>query len=112
MTTELNAIHGDQYSYPQYKLWARLITCGQHAYKENAPNVPMITGSYSKERKQKDSSSNLGDVIAGAAVAIIEGITREKCSLRWYSSCSVTWQKSCTKRTVLKAARGYSEAER
>ena len=74
MTTELNAIHGDQYSYPQYKLWARLITCGQHADKENAPNVPMITGSYSKERKQKDSSSNLGDVIAGAAVAIVKAL--------------------------------------
>lgn len=74
ITTELNEIHGDDYSYPQYKLWARLIACGQHADKENAPNVPMITGSYSKERKQKADSPNFGEVIAGAAVAIVKAL--------------------------------------
>ena len=32
----------------------------------------MITGSYSKERKQKES--NLGEVIAGAAIAIVKAL--------------------------------------
>ena len=72
MATELKGKHGDRFSYPQYKLWARLITCGQHADKENAPNVPMITGSYSKERKLKES--NLSEAIAGAAVAIVKAL--------------------------------------
>lgn len=72
MATELEGKHGDKYSYPQYKLWARLITCGQHGDKENAPNVPMITGSYSKERKLKES--NFNEAIAGAAVAIVKAL--------------------------------------
>ena len=46
--------------------------CGQHAHRDHPPNVPMITGSYSKEKKQKDSG--LGDVIAGAAVAIVKAL--------------------------------------
>ena len=74
IATELNEFHGDNYSYPQYKLWARLIACGQHTDKENPPNVPMITGSYSKERKQKAGSSDLGEIIAGAAVAIVKAL--------------------------------------
>ena len=49
-----------------------MIKCGQHAHRDHPPNVPMITGSYSKEKKQKDSG--LGDVIAGAAVAIVKAL--------------------------------------
>ena len=70
LSTELRKIHGEKYTYPQYKLWARMIKCGQHAHRDHPPNVPMITGSYSKEKKQKDSG--LGDLIAGATVAIVK----------------------------------------
>lgn len=71
ISTELEEKHGDQYSFPQYKLWARLIKCGQHADKDNPPNVPMITGSYSRGRKK---DSGMGEAIAGAAVAIVKAL--------------------------------------
>lgn len=74
ISTELAEKHGDQYSFPQYKLWARLIKCGQHADKDNPPNVPMITGSHSKGRKKDSDIQPVGEVIAGAAVAIVNAL--------------------------------------
>ena len=47
LATELKKTHGDKFSYPKYKLWSRLIKCGQHDDKDNPLNVPMITGSLS-----------------------------------------------------------------
>ena len=72
LATELKKMHGDKFSYPQYKLWSRLMQCGQHDDKDNPPNVPMITGSLSRERKQKDA--NFSDALAGAAVAIVKAM--------------------------------------
>ena len=65
-------MHGDSLSYPQYKLWARLIKNGQHKYTENPPDHPMISGKYSKTPKPKDT--NLTEAIAGAAVAIVKAL--------------------------------------
>ena len=115
MATELKQKHGDKYSYPQYKLWARLITCGQHEDKENAPNVPMITGSYSKERKQKES--NLGEVIAGAAIAIVKALKQSPEKKETAAAPTTIVGVSPGKKVMLsgqylKAAGNNSEAER
>ena len=73
LATELKKMHGDKFSCPQYKLWSRLIKCGQHDDKDNPLNVPTITGSLSaRERKQKDA--NFSDALAGAAVAIVKAL--------------------------------------
>lgn len=68
---ELKELHGNKYSYPQYKLWARMLQNGQHKDKDKPPNVPLITGSYVKERKD---SGSVGEAIAGAAIAIVKAL--------------------------------------
>ena len=40
LASELEEKHGDQYSFPQYKLWARLIKNWQHSDKDLPLNVP------------------------------------------------------------------------
>ena len=44
LTFDLKELHGEKYSEPQYRLWARMIINGLHSSKESPPNVPMITG--------------------------------------------------------------------
>lgn len=36
LTQELKSIHGEKYSYAQYKIWARMIINGQHRDKETS----------------------------------------------------------------------------
>ena len=55
LASEIRQKHGDSLSYPQYKLWARLIKNGQHKDTENPPDHPMISGKYSKTPKPKDT---------------------------------------------------------
>ena len=42
LTLELKELHSNQqnFSDPQYRLWARMITNGIHSSKESPPNVP------------------------------------------------------------------------
>ena len=72
LASQIREKHGDSLTYPQYKLWTRLIKNGQHKDMDNPPDHPMITGKYSKTPKPKDG--NLTEVIAGAAVAIVKAI--------------------------------------
>ena len=71
LASEIREKHGDSLTYPQYKLWARLIKNGQHKDMNNPPNHPMITGKDSKTSKPKDV--DVVDV-AGCAAAIVKAI--------------------------------------
>ena len=69
LSQELNSIHGEKYTYAQYKLWARMILNQQHRDKETPPNIPMIMGKPEKKAK-KDFSESLAD----CAVAIVKAL--------------------------------------
>ncbi len=69
LTEELTSIHGDKYSYAQYKLWARMIINKQHKDKDTPPNIPMIMGKPDKKEKKDFSES-----MAECAVAIVKAL--------------------------------------
>lgn len=62
---ELQEKHGDSYTMPQLRLWARMINCGTHASYESPPSLPPISGMQPKKTR-KDS---LTEVFADAASA-------------------------------------------
>jgi len=66
--SELQKKHGDSYSGPQLRLWARMIVSGTHDDLEEPPRVPMITGLVPKRQKQE----TLSDALAGAATAFVK----------------------------------------
>ena len=72
LASEIREKHSDSLTYPQYKLWARLIKNGQHKDMSKPPDHPMITGKYSKTPKTKDV--DVVDVVSGCAVAIVKAL--------------------------------------
>lgn len=44
ITIDLKDLHGDKYTEPQYRLWARMIINGLQSSRETPPDIPMITG--------------------------------------------------------------------
>ena len=67
---ELKEKHGSKYSFPQLRLWARMIAAGNHDSIDNPPLIPPITGIQSKREKK----SSLSDVIASAAVTFASAV--------------------------------------
>ena len=49
---DLKERHDSDYSGPQLRLWARMISNGLHEDLDNPPRVPMITGTTPKRPKQ------------------------------------------------------------
>ena len=47
--------HGDMYSTPKYRLWARMIICGTHDDLDTPPQVPMIFGAPLPKRPKQES---------------------------------------------------------
>ena len=62
--------HGDSFSVPQKRLWARTLHCGTHDSYDTPPPLPVF-GPQPK-RPKKDS---LADTITNAAVAIMKATT-------------------------------------
>ena len=62
-------LHGDKYTYPAYKVWARMIKNSQWDKMDDPPPIKMISGKSAK--KDKDS---VADIIAGAAVAVVQAL--------------------------------------
>ena len=67
--SELQEKHGDSYSGPQLRLWARMIVSGTHDDVEEPPRVPIIIGMVPNHHKQE----TLFDALAGAATALVKG---------------------------------------
>ena len=63
---DLKEKHGSKYSFPQLRLWARMIEAGNHESTDNPPLIPAITGITPKREKKP----SLSDVIAGAATTL------------------------------------------
>ena len=70
LTMELMKLHGDKYTYPAYKVWARMIKNSQWDKMDDPPPIKMITSGKSA-KKDKDS---VADIIAGAAVAVVQAL--------------------------------------
>jgi len=70
LAMELMKLHGDKYTYPAYKVWARMIKNSQWDKMDDPPPIKMIT-SGKTTKKDKDS---VADIIAGAAVAVVQAL--------------------------------------
>ena len=64
---DLQQKHGNLYSGPQLRLWARMIIAGTHDDLDEPPRVPMITGAVPPKKQRQET---LTDAIAGAATAL------------------------------------------
>jgi len=65
---ELKKKHGDTYTTPQLRLWARMIASGTHDDMDDPPRVPMITGApIPKKQKQESMTSALVDAATAFA---------------------------------------------
>ena len=75
--------HGDMYSTPQYRLWARMIICGTHDDLDTPPQVPMIVGAPLPKRPKQES---LTSALVDAATAFANVISPTSCSSNAESS--------------------------
>ena len=72
---EIKDIHeGDEYTEPQYRLWARMIQNGIHVSKHDPPQIPLITGVAPVCKKQKIEESNVEQTIISTATAIVKAL--------------------------------------
>ena len=84
MKKDLSKMHGDKYTEPLYKLWARLIVSGQHTSMEVCPAIPLFGSEASKAASRKEKASNPVEVLADAAIKVIDhlktpgGVSQEK----------------------------------
>lgn len=62
--------HGNKWSGPQYRLWARAMVSGIHDDDSKPPNSPMFTGGLQKQPKE-----SLADAFASAATAIAKAFS-------------------------------------
>ena len=66
--------HSSNYTDPQLRLWAKFIQSRRHESLDTPPNIPLITGSTDTRKTSKKDS--VGDVVAGAAAAIVNALRR------------------------------------
>ena len=59
--------HGEDYSAPQYRMWARMKLNGQHASLDHPPPYPLFNGGTTKSSKRGES---LSDALTSAATAV------------------------------------------
>ena len=69
---QLKEKHSNKYTLPQLRLWAKFIQSRRHESFEEPPNIPLITGNVGINKGSKRES--IGEVVAGAAVAIVEAL--------------------------------------
>ena len=67
---ELKGKHESKYTFPQLRLWVRMIVAGNHDSTDTPPLIPAITVIQPKREKK----SSLSDVIAGAAVTFANAV--------------------------------------
>ncbi len=59
--------HGEDYSEPQYRVWARMKLNGQHSSLDQAPHYPLFGATPGGRKKTQDS---LSTAITSAATAV------------------------------------------
>lgn len=65
---DLKSNHGDEYSGPQLRLWARMISNGLHEDRDIPPRVPMITGTPKRPKQESFTEALTGAATAFAKV--------------------------------------------
>ena len=70
LAAELVEMNSDELdlSDPQYRLWARMIVCGNHSSRKQPPRVPLITGI----TPTRPSRKSLEETVATAVVKAME----------------------------------------
>ena len=75
---DLKKRHGDSFSTPQLRLWARMVTANLHEDLDTPPTIPAFRSAPKRPRQ----SESFSDALSGAAVAIVKalgGETSTKC---------------------------------
>jgi hypothetical protein len=57
-------------SDPQYRLWARMIVCGNHSSKEKPPQLPLITGITPTRRSRKSMEETVACTVSACMKAM------------------------------------------
>jgi hypothetical protein len=70
VTSDLKGLHGDKYTEPQYRLWARMIINGLHSSRESPPNIPMITGFTPTRRSRQPIEETVASVVSATVKAM------------------------------------------
>ena len=83
----IREIHGDKFTYSQYRIWARLVQSDMFKNISIIPPIPALQSTPQPPKRMQNES--LKDVLAGAAVTFVEAI----CSPD-YSNSSVKAQNS------------------
>lgn len=66
LAQELREKHGEQFSGPQLRLWARMKLNGQHKSMDHPPQIPLFTGTISKPKRE-----SLSEALTSAATAVV-----------------------------------------
>ena len=70
---DLKSRHGEKYSTPLLRLWARIITANLHENLDNPPNIPAFSNTVKKSCQHESFS----DAIGGVAIAIVKAFGGE-----------------------------------
>jgi len=71
ITAELKTLHKEeQYSDPQFRLWARMVVNGLHSSKEIPPQIPLITGITPTRGTRK----SMQDTVASTVSAVMKAV--------------------------------------
>ena len=65
--------HGDKYSTPKLRLWARMYSSDLHDDLDKPPNIPAFQSDVTPKRPRRES---LSDVLSGTAVAIAQALKK------------------------------------
>lgn len=68
---QLKRRHGDEYSGPQLRLWARMFVANTHDDLDRPPNVPLIVGHVQRQPRRE----SLSDAFSNAASAIAKALS-------------------------------------
>lgn len=77
-TQQLREKHGETYSGPQFRLWARMHLSGQHDSLDEPPHIPLFTGSTSTTKGSKRDS--LTEALTSAATAVVGILSHKDCA--------------------------------
>jgi hypothetical protein len=68
---ELKEKHGEQFTVPQLRLWARMLYCDSYDDYNKPPPVPIFSGSLPKRQKKE----SVNEAIAGGLLAISRAVS-------------------------------------
>ena len=88
----IKEVHGDKFSYLQYRIWARLVKSGKFKDISIVPSIPALQGTPQPPKKVRNES--LLDVIAGAAVTFVNAMRSPDLSVKAQNSVVINAQSS------------------